>query len=154
MYSFGAMLSFTIAHASVIALRRKQQRRRGARSARGPTCGSGASTWPLFAVFGGLGTAIAWLVVVVQYAPARWAGLGWLAVGLALLLASTAAASSSAPLTRDRARAGARARPVARRSSTGPSSSRSSARARVEEALVAAARLAAERGATVAVAAA
>ena len=37
---------------------------------------------PLFAVIGGLGTAAAWIVVVIQYAPARWAGLGWLAVGL------------------------------------------------------------------------
>jgi APA family basic amino acid/polyamine antiporter len=37
--------------------------------------------WPLFAVFGGLGTGIAWLVVVVQDAPTRYAGLGWLAIG-------------------------------------------------------------------------
>ena len=40
--------------------------------------------WPLFAVFGGTATALAWLVVVVQDATTRWAGLGWLAVGFAI----------------------------------------------------------------------
>jgi APA family basic amino acid/polyamine antiporter len=38
--------------------------------------------WPLFAVFGGIGTALAWLVVVVQQPGPRYAGLGWLAFGL------------------------------------------------------------------------
>src|SRR6185312_16092138 len=28
-----------------------------------------------------LGTGAAWIVVVVRYPPARWAGLGWLAAG-------------------------------------------------------------------------
>src|SRR5205085_1293037 len=37
--------------------------------------------WPLFSIVGGLGTGIAWLVVVVQDAPTRYAGLAWLAVG-------------------------------------------------------------------------
>src|SRR5947208_855982 len=37
--------------------------------------------WLLFAVRGGLGTAAAWVVVVIQYPPARIAGLGWLAFG-------------------------------------------------------------------------
>ena len=37
--------------------------------------------WPLFAIVGGLGTGIAWLVVVVQDAPTRYAGLGWLIAG-------------------------------------------------------------------------
>ena len=43
MYSFGAMLSFTIAHASIIALRRKPAERGGV-SARARTCGSAGST--------------------------------------------------------------------------------------------------------------
>jgi APA family basic amino acid/polyamine antiporter len=38
--------------------------------------------WPLFAIFGALGTGAAWMVVVVQKPGPRWAGLGWLAVGL------------------------------------------------------------------------
>src|SRR5262245_25003815 len=84
MYSFGAMLSFTIAHLSVIALRRKRQApgEVGEAYRAHPNLRIGNFDVPLFAVVGGLGTAIAWLVVVVQYAPARYAGLGWLAFGL------------------------------------------------------------------------
>src|SRR5262249_55664536 len=37
--------------------------------------------YPLFAILGVIGTGAAWVVVVVQYPPARGAGLGWLAVG-------------------------------------------------------------------------
>jgi len=37
--------------------------------------------WPLFAIVGGLGTGIAWIVVVVQDAPTRYAGLAWLVAG-------------------------------------------------------------------------
>jgi APA family basic amino acid/polyamine antiporter len=35
----------------------------------------------LFAVLGGLGTGIAWFVVIWKDAPTRYAGLAWLAVG-------------------------------------------------------------------------
>jgi APA family basic amino acid/polyamine antiporter len=38
--------------------------------------------WPLFAFVGGTATFLAWLVVIVQDAPTRYAGLTWLAVGL------------------------------------------------------------------------
>jgi APA family basic amino acid/polyamine antiporter len=80
MYSFGAMLSFTVAHASVTALRyRRRDEEIGYRA--WPSLRLRGVHWPLFAVFGGLGTAIAWMVVVVQNPPARWAGLGWLALG-------------------------------------------------------------------------
>jgi APA family basic amino acid/polyamine antiporter len=82
MYAFGAMLSFTIAHLAVIALR--------VRSRGDPEEGFKASPnlrvrgvdWPLFAIFGAFGTGIAWLVVVVQRTGPRWAGLGWLAAGM------------------------------------------------------------------------
>jgi APA family basic amino acid/polyamine antiporter len=37
--------------------------------------------WPLFAILGGAATGAAWLVVVVQEPATRWAGLGWLAIG-------------------------------------------------------------------------
>jgi APA family basic amino acid/polyamine antiporter len=40
--------------------------------------------WPLFAVIGGLGTALCWLDVVIQYPSTRYAGLGWLALGFAV----------------------------------------------------------------------
>jgi APA family basic amino acid/polyamine antiporter len=80
MYAFGAMLSFTVAHVSVIALRMRKPDAEAFRSR--PNLRLRGVDWPLFAVFGGLGTAAAWLVVVVQKPGARWTGLGWLAVGL------------------------------------------------------------------------
>jgi basic amino acid/polyamine antiporter, APA family len=83
MYAFGAMLSFTIAHASIIALRVKRRDREMRFRAR-PNLRVGGVDWPLFAVFGGLGTAAAWLVVVVQKTDARWVGFGWLILGLIL----------------------------------------------------------------------
>jgi len=83
MYAFGAMLSFTIAHASVIALRVKRREREMRFRAR-PNLSAGGVDWPLFAIFGGLGTAAAWLVVVVQKTDARWVGFGWLVLGLIL----------------------------------------------------------------------
>jgi APA family basic amino acid/polyamine antiporter len=81
MYAFGAMLSFTIAHASVVALRYTRREREMRFRAR-PNLSIGGVSWPLFAIFGGLGTTAAWLVVVVQKPGARWVGLGWLVLGL------------------------------------------------------------------------
>jgi APA family basic amino acid/polyamine antiporter len=81
MYAFGAMLSFTIAHLSVIALRVRTRDDPEAFKVR-PSLRIRGVDWPLFAIFGALGTGIAWLVVVVQEPGARWAGLGWLAIGL------------------------------------------------------------------------
>jgi APA family basic amino acid/polyamine antiporter len=80
MYSFGAMLSFTVAHVSIVALR---YRHRGDELVfRGrPNLRIGSVEWPLFALFGALGTGLAWIVVVVQTANTRWAGLAWLAIG-------------------------------------------------------------------------
>jgi APA family basic amino acid/polyamine antiporter len=80
MYSFGAMLSFTIAHASIVALRYKDRDAELIYRAR-PNLRWRGVDWPLFAVFGGLGTGLSWLVVVVQEEATRWAGLGWLAAG-------------------------------------------------------------------------
>jgi APA family basic amino acid/polyamine antiporter len=81
MYAFGAMLSFTIAHVSVIALRVHTRNDPEAFKVR-PSLRVRGVDWPLFAIFGGIGTGIAWLVVVVQKPGPRWAGLGWLVVGL------------------------------------------------------------------------
>jgi APA family basic amino acid/polyamine antiporter len=80
MYAFGAMLSFTIAHVSVTALRVKNRDGDQGWRAR-PNVTIRGISWPVFAIVGGLGTGIAWLVVVQQDAPTRYAGLGWLAVG-------------------------------------------------------------------------
>ena len=148
MYSFGAMLSFTIAHASVIALRRKRDPNAVVYRAH-PNLRIRGFDVPLFAVVGGLGTAAAWLVVVLQYPPARWSGLAWLAIGF-LFYWQYRRRVVHMPL-RETVRAPALVIgpsltveyrtivvPVVRTGET-------------EEALVAAARLAAERGATVAV---
>jgi APA family basic amino acid/polyamine antiporter len=81
MYAFGAMLSFTIAHLAVIRLRVKHPDR--ARPYRGP----GNMTIrgvdvPLFAVLGGLGTAIAFAVVTALNLDVALAGVLWLALGI------------------------------------------------------------------------
>src|SRR5262249_34066018 len=81
MYAFGAMLSFTIAHLSVIALRIETRDDAEAFKIR-PSLRVRGVDWPLFALFGALGTGAAWIVIVVQKPDPRWAGLGWLAVGL------------------------------------------------------------------------
>ncbi|TMK90253.1 MAG: universal stress protein, partial [Actinobacteria bacterium] len=82
MYAFGAMLSFTVAHAAVVALRYKRREEEAVFRAR-PNIRYRGVDWPLFAILGGLGTGVAWLVVVVQDAPTRYAGLGWLVAGFA-----------------------------------------------------------------------
>src|SRR5688572_758936 len=81
MYSFGAMLSFTVAHAAVIQLRRRDGGGELQFRAR-PNLRIGGVEWPVFAFVGGTATLLAWLVVVVQDAPTRYAGLGWLLIGL------------------------------------------------------------------------
>jgi basic amino acid/polyamine antiporter, APA family len=80
MYSFGATLSFTVAHASLIAIRYRYRDEEIAYRAR-PNLSARRVDWPLFAIFGGIGTLIAWLVIVVQEPTTRWAGFGWLVFG-------------------------------------------------------------------------
>jgi basic amino acid/polyamine antiporter, APA family len=83
MYAFGAMLSFTIAHFAVIQLRRRPPAVEEPYRVP-PSVRIGKVDWPLFAILGGFGTAAAWLVVVVQDAPTRYAGFAWLAAGFVL----------------------------------------------------------------------
>src|SRR5207244_3598976 len=80
MYSFGAMLSFTVAHASIVQLRRRHREEELAFTAK-PNLNLRGVKWPLFALFGGTATFLAWVVVVVQSPSTRYAGLAWLAVG-------------------------------------------------------------------------
>jgi APA family basic amino acid/polyamine antiporter len=82
LYSFGATLSFTVAHASLVALRVRRRQEELLFRAR-PNLRARGVEWPLFAVVGGLATGISWLVIVVQNPSTRWAGLGWLVFGLA-----------------------------------------------------------------------
>ena len=82
MYSFGATLSFTIAHAAVVQLRRRYPDEELPFRAF-PNLRFRGVDWPLFAIVGGTATALVWLVVVVQSPATRYAGLGWLAFGFA-----------------------------------------------------------------------
>ena len=80
MYSFGAMLSFTIAHISIIVLRARDPDHELVFRGR-PNVRIGGVQWPVFALLGGVATGLAWLVVVIQTPDTRIAGLGWLAAG-------------------------------------------------------------------------
>src|ERR1700729_3699694 len=81
MYAFGAMLSFTIAHLSVIRLRFKEPDH--PRPYRGPgTLRIAGRDYPLFAVLGGLGTFLAFATVTVLHLAVAGAGVGWLLVGI------------------------------------------------------------------------
>jgi APA family basic amino acid/polyamine antiporter len=82
LYAFGAMLSFTIAHLAVIRLRMKQPD--AERPYRGPgqiPIGHGR-TLPLFAVFGAIGTGLAFIVVTVLNKTTLFVGVGWILIGI------------------------------------------------------------------------
>ncbi len=75
MYAFGAMLSFTIAHVSVIRLRLREPDRE--RPYRGPgTMRIAGRPLPLFAVLGGIGTFLAFVTVTVLHLAVAVAGVG------------------------------------------------------------------------------
>jgi basic amino acid/polyamine antiporter, APA family len=81
VYSFGALLSFTIAHASVARLRAKRPEL--PRPYRGPgNLQIGDYDAPLFAIVGGGFTAIAFVVIVVLNLKVAAVGVGWLLVGI------------------------------------------------------------------------
>jgi APA family basic amino acid/polyamine antiporter len=81
VYAFGAMLSFTIAHVSVIALRLKEPDRERPYRMPGQIRVRGREL-PVLAVAGGLGTGIAWVVVTVLNLSTLIAGTVWLTVGI------------------------------------------------------------------------
>jgi APA family basic amino acid/polyamine antiporter len=83
LYSFGAMLSFTIAHISVIQLRRRKS---GDERPWKPPFNFRAFGFevPLTAVLGGLGTFAAWIVVMALNPRTLAVGAGWMAFGVAV----------------------------------------------------------------------
>ena len=83
LYAFGAMLSFTVAHAAVIALRLRRPDPDQPFRAPFNVRVRGYDV-PLFAVFGGLGTLGAFLVTSALFADVRYAGLGWMALGMTI----------------------------------------------------------------------
>jgi APA family basic amino acid/polyamine antiporter len=81
LYSFGAMLSFTIAHVAIIALRYRQPDVE--RTYKVPwNVRFRGGLLPLGAVFGAIGTFVAWVSVVVLHTEARTVGIGWMAIGM------------------------------------------------------------------------
>jgi APA family basic amino acid/polyamine antiporter len=83
MYSFGAMLSFTIAHVALIQLRRV--RGDAERSWKAPlNLRAFGFDVPLVAVLGGFGTFAAWIVVMALNPRTLVFGSGWMAIGIAV----------------------------------------------------------------------
>ena len=83
MYAFGAMLSFTIAHAAVIRMRLAEPDR--VRPYRGPgTLRLAGRELPGFAVFGGIATGASFIVVTALNPVVAVAGAIWLALGVAI----------------------------------------------------------------------
>jgi APA family basic amino acid/polyamine antiporter len=86
IYAFGAMLAFTVAHCSVIALRYREPERE--RPYRIPfSIRVRGADLPLPAVLGALLSALGWISVVVLHEGARYVGLAWLAGGIVLYVA-------------------------------------------------------------------
>jgi len=83
IYAFGAMLAFTIAHLSICRLRYTEPDRD--RPYRIPmSIKVGGGDLPLPAAFGALVSAAGWVAVMVLHEAARYVGLGWMAMGIAL----------------------------------------------------------------------
>jgi APA family basic amino acid/polyamine antiporter len=95
LYAFGAMLSFTIAHASLVVLRWRSARNKMREIPGDIEVEGGEEVWykaplnvkfrgvdiPVFAVIGGLGTFAAWVAVMALYSDALVAGVIWLILG-------------------------------------------------------------------------
>ncbi|MBA3788360.1 MAG: amino acid permease [Actinobacteria bacterium] len=82
LYAFGATFSFTVAHVSIIRLRMlpAEEDERVGRAR--PNLRIRGVDWPVFAILGGLATAISFLVILVQNEATRWTGIGWIVLGL------------------------------------------------------------------------
>jgi basic amino acid/polyamine antiporter, APA family len=85
MYSFGAMLSFTIAHVSVVRLRQREPEKD--RPWKPPlNVRAFGFEVPITAVLGGFGTGAAWFVVMALNPRTAIIGAGWMLFGLAVYL--------------------------------------------------------------------
>ena len=96
MYAYGAMLSFTTAHVSLIALRWRLARNRMRKLPGDVEVANGDEDWyraplnfrmrgvqvPVFAVLGGLATAAAWVTVMALHRDILIAGSTWMVFGL------------------------------------------------------------------------
>jgi basic amino acid/polyamine antiporter, APA family len=85
MYSFGAMLSFTVAHVSVARLRARYPDRERPWKPRASVTVRGV-TLPLTALIGGAGTFSAWIVVMALDTRTALLGAGWMLAGVLIYL--------------------------------------------------------------------
>ncbi len=81
LYAFGSMMSFALAHASILALRIKQPNLERPFKL-GLNIKVRGYYLPLTAILGLLGTSITWIVVVIMQPYSRWVGFAWIAMGL------------------------------------------------------------------------
>ncbi len=86
LYGFGAMLAFTFAHASIIALRFREPDLPRPFRAWGEIPVAGRRV-PVTAILGFLSTLAVWVVVVVTHRWGRTVGFVWLAAGTAVYCA-------------------------------------------------------------------
>jgi APA family basic amino acid/polyamine antiporter len=82
LYSLGATLSFTVAHASMVRMRMSDGTDADVPYRARPNIRIGGVDWPLFAFLGGIATGVSFLVLVIQNPLTRWVGLGWMVAGL------------------------------------------------------------------------
>ena len=81
LYSFGAMLSFTTAHAAIVRLRVSDPDRERPYRTPGGVRIKGYEI-PMSAVIGGIGTAAAWVAVTLLHSEAKVVGIPWMVIGL------------------------------------------------------------------------
>jgi APA family basic amino acid/polyamine antiporter len=82
LYSFGATFSFTVAHASIVRLRMLPATEAELLGRARPSIRFRGVDWPVFAIVGGLATAISFVVILLQNPATRWTGIGWIVIGV------------------------------------------------------------------------
>lgn len=82
LYTFGSLLAFAFAHASILALRIKKPGLERPFKLRASLRIRGRQL-PITAIIGLVATVGIWAVIIVQQDYSRWVGLGWMAFGLA-----------------------------------------------------------------------
>lgn len=86
IYAFGALVAFTVAHVSVIAMRFREPTRE--RAYRIPlSIPVGGVALPLPAVLGAGLSVAGWIALVIFHQGARYVGAGWLVAGIVLYVA-------------------------------------------------------------------
>ena len=81
LYTFGSLMAFAFAHASIIALRiRKPDAERPFRLR--PNIKIRGRDLPITAIIGLIATVAVWLVIIIEQDYSRWMGIGWMVIGI------------------------------------------------------------------------